>query len=333
MTVFEKFPWRNLAGGSAAGDAIHVKRVVCVSGVEVVAGMDAKGWRHILIRLVEGQHEPAQQQTRGLSVRVRDLADPGAEHGRYIDIACQEPAGHAALDLIGNDIVGALSKDGSDPGEAVTRVVNRWRRFWGQIPQSLLSIQEQIGLFAELWFLFMWLGTRIPLADALSRWRGPLGARHDFESSTVSVEVKASSSTRGPIHRIHGVTQLEPPETGGLWLFSLQVRNEDGASNSLPAIVRYGQQLAASDADAAASLEDRLSKAGYSASHDGEYEKLRLRVVAEGLYHVADDFPRVVRTTFGRGVPGGVEQIEYDINLGAYSHLLVATRPTDFYPV
>jgi hypothetical protein len=333
MTVFGEFPWQSLGVNSVADDALHVKRVARVSGVEAVAGVDAMGWRHILVRLAEGQHEPAEQRTRGLTVRVRDLSEPGAEHGRYIDITCHEVAGYAALDLIGNDIVEALSKSDSDPSEVVTRVVNKWRRFWGQIPQSLLSVQEQIGLFAELWFLFMWLGTRIPLADAVSRWRGPLGARHDFESPGVSVEVKASSSTRGPIHRIHGVTQLEPPEAGHLWLFSLQVRNEDGANNSLPAIVRYGQQLVGSDADIAASLEDLLSKAGYSASHDGEYEKLRLRVVAEGLYQVAESFPRIVRSSFDGGVPGGVEGIEYDVNLGAYGHLLVATRPTELYPV
>jgi len=158
-------------------------------------------------------------------------------------------------------------------------------------------------------------------AKTINRYLGP-----DFE-------VKASMAVRGPSHRIHGLTQLEPPESGRLLLFSLQVRNEDGAANSLPAIVRRGQQLAASDLVVAERLEDLLAKAGYSASHEAEYEKLRLRIVAEGLYRVSDDFPRLVRTSFPGGVPGGVDGIDYDINLGGFGHLLVASRATDPFPV
>lgn len=333
MNVFSDFRWNMAAGRALTGDALHVKPVARINGVEIVAGLDSSAHRHILVRLGKEMTSPSEQRTRGLSLQVRDLAEPGAEQGRYIDIACQEAAGHAALDLIGNEIVDALAADASDPGASVSRVVGRWRRFWGQIPQSLLSVQEQLGLFAELWFLFMWLGNRLPLAQAMARWRGPLGARHDFESPGVSVEVKGTMSARGAVHRIHGITQLEPPEAGRLWLFSLQARNEDGATNSLPAIVRHGQQRTASDPAVAAMLEDLLSKAGYSASHEAEYEKLRLRIVAEGLYQVDDRFPRLVRTSFVGGVPGGVEAIDYDINLGAFGHLLVASSPTGSFPL
>lgn len=333
MTAFSEFGWGEVAGRTLTGDSLHVKRVARVSGVEIVAGIDSYGQRHILVRLEDEMPDPPEQRTRGLSLRVRDLAEPGADQGRYIDIECHEAAGHAALGVIGNEIIEAMASESHDPGAAVSRVVSKWRRFWGQIPQSLLSVQEQVGLFAELWFLLTWLAGRLPLSQAVARWRGPLGSRHDFESAGMSVEVKASMSSRGLSHRIHGLTQLEPPESGDLLLFSLQVRNEDGAANSLPAIVRRGQQLAASDIAVAERLEDLLAKAGYSASHEAEYEKLRLRIVAEGLYRVSDDFPRLVRNSFPGGVPAGVEGIEYDINLGGFGHLLVASRATEPFPV
>jgi hypothetical protein len=333
MTGFSDFRWDVAAGRSLTGDALHVKRVARISGVEIVAGVDSYGQRHILVKLDDEMPDPPEQRTRGLSLRVRNLAEPGADQGRYIDIECHEVAGHAALGVIGNEIIEAMASDSHDPGAAVSRVVSRWRRFWGQIPQSLLSVQEQVGLFAELWFLLTWLASRLPLSQAVSRWRGPLGARHDFESTGMSVEVKASMAVRGPAHRIHGLTQLEPPESGDLFLFSLQVRNEDGATNSLPAIVRRGQQLAAADLAVAERLEDLLAKAGYSASHEAEYEKLRLRIVEEGLYRVSGDFPRLVRMSFPQGVPDGVDGIEYDINLGGFGHLLVASRATDPFPV
>jgi hypothetical protein len=333
VTAFSDFGWEGVAGRTLTGDSLHVKRVAQVSGVQIVAGVDSYGQRHILVKLDEEMPDPPEQRTRGLSLRVRNLAEPGADQGRYIDIECHEAAGHAALGVIGNEIIEAVASESHDPGAAVSRVVSRWRRFWGQIPQSLLSVQEQVGLFAELWFLLTWLASHLPLSQAVSRWRGPLGARHDFESTGISFEVKASMAARGPAHRIHGLTQLEPPESGDLFLFSLHVRNEDGATNSLPAIVRRGQQLAAADLAVAERLEDLLAKAGYSASHEAEYEKLRLRIVAEGMYRVSGDFPRLVRTSFPGGVPGGVDGIEYDINLGGFGHLLVASRATDPFPV
>jgi hypothetical protein len=332
VTAFPDFEWGAIAGRTLTGDALHVKPVAKVSGVEIVAGVDSAARRHILVKLGEGMPDPSEQRTRGLSLRVRELAEPGAERGRYIDIECQDAAGHAAFGLIGNEIIEAMGPDGSDPGSTVSHVVDRWRRFWGQLPQSTLTVSEQIGLFAELWFLLIWLGTRVPLSEAVSRWRGPLGARHDFESSKLSVEVKASMATRGTSHRIHGITQLEAPDAGDLFLFSLQARNEDGARNSLPAIVTHGRQLAATDVAIAERFEDLLARAGYSASHEAEYDKLRLRIVAEELYHVSEDFPRLIRGNFPGGVPRGVEGIEYDINLGGFGHLLVASRPTDAFP-
>ncbi len=332
MTTFGDFPWEAISGRTLSGEALHVRQAARIGMVDIVAGVDCAGRRHILVRLGDGMAAPTEQRTRGLSLRVRELTEPGAEPGRYIDIECHDVAGHAALGLIGNEIIDVLRVDGSDPGGAVTHVVSRWRRFWGQIPQSTLTVSEQLGLFAELWFLLMWLPGRLSLSEAVSRWRGPLGARHDFESAGLSVEVKASMATRRATHHVHGITQLEAPDAGDLFLFSLQARNEDGATNSLPAIVQHGRRLATADIGVAERFEDLLARAGYSSSHDTEYEKLRLRIIAEGLYHVREDFPRLTRRSFPGGVPGGVEGIEYDINLGGFGHLLVASRPTDSFP-
>ena len=103
------------------------------------------------------------------------------------------------------------------------------------------------------------------------------------------------------------------PHEWNRFLLRLPGRNEDCATIALPAIVRRGQQLAAADLAVAERLEDLLVKAGYSASHEAEYEKLRLRIVEEGLHRVSGDFPRLVRTSFSEGVPDGVDGIEYDI--------------------
>jgi len=312
-----------------AEDRLRVRRVTAQDRREVLSGRDAEDRRHILVRIADNERDPVPVSTKGMAVTVRPLSEPGREPGRFIDIVCHDPSGHAAFHLIGDEIASALTNDGASPGDVVDHVVSRWRQFWGQLPQSLLSVPEQIGLFAELWFLLTWLSSKVDPEIALSRWRGPTGSRHDFEWLGYSIEVKATMSVHRLVHRISGIDQLSPPEQGTLFLFSLQVRQEEGAGNSLPILVEMGRNRFSGKPDAALDLEDKLSRIGYSSSHNTEYERLHLRVGGEGLYRVDHDFPRIIPSSFPGRVPNGVEKIEYDINLNGFDHLRVACRPSE----
>src|SRR5262249_35690013 len=154
-------------------------------------------------------------ESRGLSVHTRELVVSARHPARYLDITCQDALGHPVLDMIGQELLESLRPPDCRPADVVRRVLARWRRFWSLMPRSLLSRSDQIGLFGELWFLRVWL---LPHAGpaAIDRWRGPAGSRHDFEWPGRSMEVKATASTRGLIHRINGVDQLLPPEGGDL---------------------------------------------------------------------------------------------------------------------
>jgi len=44
---------------------------------------------------------------------------------------------------------------------------------------------------------------------------------------------------------------------------------------------------------------------------------------------VRGNFPRVTRAALVDGVPAGVEQVEYEINVGAFGHLRLAKSPED----
>jgi hypothetical protein len=182
-------------------------------------------------------------------------------------------------------------------------------------------------LFAEVWFLTFWLVPKVPSLEAVNRWRGPFGARHDFEWPGRSIEVKATTSTRGGIHRIHGIDQLAPPESGDLLLFSLQLREEAGAAHSLPGVIADCRRKLDADDAALTTFETGLVEAGYSPAHDDEYARLRVRIVVQALYRVEGDFPRLTAVQLGRGLPSGVEHVDYEINLGGFKHLLEASDP------
>jgi hypothetical protein len=292
-----------------------------------VAALDSDGKRHLLIPLATSEEGTDDSQSRGLGVTVRKLEMPGHEPGRYIDITCHDATGHEAFDLIGGEIAERLAAGRETAPEIVTRVIAKWRRFWGQLPKQLLSRERQIGLFAEVWFLAHWLIPRCEAGDAVSRWRGPFGARHDFEWLRRSVEVKATTSTRGRIHRINGLDQLAPPDQGDILFFSLHLREEAGATSTLPSVIAACCIQLGGHPHALSQFENALAQAGYVLAHEGEYDKLRFRIVDQGLFAVREEFPRLTTAQLQADLPPGIEHVEYDINLSAFGHLCLANQP------
>lgn len=293
------------------------------------AALDSDGHRHLLILLRASEEELRDARSRGLSVDTRDLVVRGQPEQRYIDVVCHDASGHLAFDLIGGELADLLVSDRKTASECVVRVLAKWRRFWGQLPLQILSREAQLGLFAELWFLSVWLAPRAGAPEGVNRWRGPFGSRHDFEWTESSVEVKATTSTRGRIHRINGLDQLAPPEAGELLFFSLRLREEGGATNTLPSVIAACRAQLEADADSLSKFERALAQVGYSPAHDEEYAKLRLRVVEEGLFQVRDDFPRLTAAHLTEGVPPGLEAVDYEINLSGFNHLCIASRASD----
>jgi len=325
--------WTRLAGGRVRGETLWARRAAPDVSDVLLAAINADGRRHFLVRLEEGQDGLHDADSRGMGVMTRELEVPGHEAGRYLDITCHDAGGYEAFDLIGGEIAERLVGHHETPAESVARVVAKWRRFWGQPPRQMLSQEEQLGLFAELWFLTIWLAPLIGPAEALNRWRGAFGARHDFEWSGRSVEVKATTSARGPIHRIHGLEQLTPPDGGDLLLFSLQLFPEAGGTNTLPELVALCREQLAGHDEALSKFETALAQVGYSPAHEGEYGKTRMRVAREGLFAVREDFPRVTAEQFAAGIPAGVERVEYEINLNGFERFRVAESSGDPFPL
>lgn len=317
--------WQRLELSTPAGENLTARLAVPEHTDRLLCAIDSLQQRHILISLRPEEQGLHDVESRGLTVETKELTIHGQPASRYLDIRCDDPSGHGALDLIGGEIAGLLTASRKPPADIVHTLLVKWRRFWGQLPRQILSREEQLGLFAELWFLITWLVPKIGVAESIRRWRGPFGARHDFEWRGRSIEVKATTSTRGRVHRIHGVDQLEPPEDGDLLFYSLRLREEAGASNTLPALVAKCRNQAQHDSDTQADIDAALAQARYSPAHEDEYEKLRLHILEEGLFLVTSQFPRLTRDRFSNGIPRGIERIEYEINLSGFSDLCIAT--------
>jgi hypothetical protein len=233
---------------------------------------------------------------------------------------------HPNFTAVAAEIIEALQADDRDVLESLESILDRWRWFWGVVP-DVLTQEQAVGLFGELWFLEFWL----PPIDAavLRAWTGPAGDRHDFKWTAASVEVKATRvrSDGAAKHRISSLDQLEAPEQGQLHLFSLRATVDPIGSHSLNASVDRLRATLAARPELLHQFDERLGLLGYNPSHRQHYDT-PLRVIAEELYRVDEGFPRLIPDSFPDGVPNGVDDIAYTLDLMACAPWRVATAPS-----
>lgn len=311
--------WARLGEARPTGDKLTARRAAPEITELLFAALDGDARRHLLIALAAGDEPLEDTESRGVSVSTRELVLPDHSLATYLDLTCHDASGHEAFDLIGGDLSTGLAAGTLPPARLVARVLAKWRRFWGQAPRTLLSREEQVGLFAEVWFLLHWLLPATDPATATQRWRGPLAARHDFEWPGRSVEAKGSTVVRGPVFRIHGLDQLDPPASGELLFFGLRLREEGGASESLPDVIAKTRTALADDADALGRFESDLAQAGYSPIHEGDYAQTLWRIVDQRLYLVDAAFPKLVAASLLDGLPPGISEVAYTLDLGGHS--------------
>jgi hypothetical protein len=295
---------------------------------EVWAAVDHDGTSHLLVHLPPGAPPIQNSPTRGLLVSTEELQISDRLPGVFIDISCRDPRLMDPFIAFCTDLLSAIERSSQPPSDVVMSRLAYWRRFWSA-PADPLNRDAALGLFGELWFLLRWLS----LPNAVHGWVGPTGARHDFRWRTASVEVKTTQvRTDGPAtHRITNLDQLDDAENGRLFLFSLQVVNDDLAANSLPLLVSSISNALDNYPDDLAYFLDTLACSGYSPAHSGQYGS-HWRVVAEEIYIVSDEFPRLTRRSFVLGMPAGVDQIAYSLNLSACSRWRIATTPSQLAP-
>jgi len=319
---FNKGIWKKLESDSLSGEKIIARLAVPEMSRKLYAGIDSMKQRHLLVPIEKDEEDYNDSESKGMSISTRKLIIKGTEQKRYIDIICQDISGHIIFDAIAEDIAEKL--DNGIPKEVVANVIGKWRNFWKKTSQEIMSSNEIMGLFGELWFLYKWLLPYLENFEAIKRWRGPFSSRHDFEWKGKSVEVKSTTNVQSRVHKIHGIDQLSPPENGDLFLFSLRLREEQGSEMTLPSLIGSCKDLLGDDIESLSKFENILAIAGYSPLYDKEYSKFKFRVVDEKLYKVTEEFPHLERNSFINDIPSGIRLIEYSISLDGYDNLCVA---------
>jgi len=316
--------WRDLP---VTGSASELEATEVAAGSGVWVARDAANRQHLLVRVPDGVKLDVAG-THGLSVAVGVHRIAGQTDASYIDLACLDRAVSATFAAVAADIVGGAL--GADPEARRTQVVtalNEWRWFWGVDP-SQLSSADAVGLFGELWFLLRWVGVSV---DSVRAWDASNAARHDFQWTEISVEVKTTGRAGTPVHTIAHLEQLEDAERGSLYLYSLRVARDALAANTLNSLVAAATAALSAQPEARSDLLTKLGRRGFSPA-GRDQSAVPYRVVEEGLYEVGPAFPRLTHESFPSGLPEGVSRVSYQLDMAACGAYRVADRPGEWPP-
>lgn len=284
------------------------------AGSMVWYACDRAGDYHLLVRVPEGTVEP-ESTTKGLTVKVSRHRIPGWGDTDCIDLVCAEESTLNVFAAVASELIADLNGCVFEQRAAVvTATLARWRWFW-DVETNGLSEEEALGLFGELWFLDQWMGVT---PQNIAAWGGGDSTRHDFQWPNQSVEVKATAR-RGDgatIHTVQHLDQLADPESGMLYLFSLRTVRDRLASNTLASLVSRCSDQLRDAADIRDSFLRMVSRRGFSPV-DISAKTIGYRTIDEQIYEVTGEFPRLSAASFAGGIPSGVVDITYKIDLSA----------------
>ena len=238
---------------------------------------------------------------------IECLLTPEEQDGsRLLSLKLQDSSLHDIFYRLCLDIIAAADSAMTE-AEVVARTVARtWR--WHHLlrggSDKRLSPEEQKGLIGELLVIEKLLLPSLSPKDAVSSWRGPLGAPKDFEIGTIAIEAKARRGAAAPYVSISSEYQLDRSGTDQLFLhvadISAAVSGSTDAFTVTMIATRIEQMLRSGDESAADAFVSLLEAAGLRWEDD--YSDKTWLHGSDRSYEVASNFPAIAAKNCATGV-------------------------------
>lgn len=294
--------WAALAIGHPVSGKVH--RVASAHATPHYAAVDEQG-RRVLLVPSEGKagHLPGPFPVLHLEYRGWHL--DGASR-LVLSLRCEDKLFWDQFELLCRDIL--AGEAGADPAAHALSVIHRWRRMLSVVQTDRLSLQQRMGLMAELGLLRE-IAKESP-TTALATWEGPRRMPHDFRREDRAIEVKAVGDGAECIH-VHGLTQMEAPVNGTLDLLVAAVV-EDPGGQSLHDVVQDLVDLGMDEDD----LKDVLLQVAWS-----ERDQRHTMTITKWMtVRVEGSVPRLTSSQLAAGeLPSGVSTLVYTIDLESLS--------------
>ena len=239
----------------------------------------------------------------GLTINVGSLKEK-----KQLVLTLQDISNTDLFYIICSDLIN-ITKQLNDELIAIKKILKRlsqWQYFLKNNNKQIDKNQLK-GLIGEL-HLFKKLLTNFSIDEVLNFWKAPLGSVHDFELLNSTLEVKTKSSVNSIT--ISSFEQMFS-ELENLFLFVVTLNESSKTSldsfNIYDLIFDIKKLINFDDIDSCERLDNLLFAYGFIELE--EYKELYFSIIHDEIYHVCDDFPRIMSK------PNGVDDLTYKINL------------------
>lgn len=249
---------------------------------------------------------------KGISIEYSGFCNLGLE-GCYVRIEQGEGSDDEVYFLVSDDICSCLSGiKKSNLRERLYYTLERWKRFFSLRNNIKLTVQEQMGIFGELWLL------RCMLQNGISNrmiycWKGPYHGVFDFSLQNMSIEVKTTASKLPYKVKISNELQLDEQVAGGvLILCFIATQMGEAAGETLDEIIKCIENFVIEDELAYNLFQDKLLECGLVRSYIKNYTT-KFLIKEFAFYNVKEGFPRIL----SKDLPNGVGDISYSVDISA----------------
>lgn len=321
MSEFETI-WKEMeAAQGLASTGLLRRRVRAESGFDLFIALEKPtNNRALLLSVGDTVPDAIGELPRLRSVELRLRGDdPGG--GAALELKLTNRAYEGLFSVLVRDLV-EIVVGSSTEDEAMNGFVSRleqWQRLLARSGPDGLSEEAQRGLYAELWFLGQHLVPVLGADRAVRAWTGPHGTNQDFQLPGLAVEVKSTAGRFPQRLTIASERQLDDTALDALFLFHLSLEVRQGGRRTLSDLIDALRRTLGDAGLSRSTLEEGLLAVGYLDSHRLRYDRVGYAVRESNLFHVREDFPRIVEA----GLPAGVGDVRYSVAVAECSRFAV----------
>lgn len=289
--------------GDECPDTWRFITVGAVGGVRFEAGLSPIEGREAVIAVFPVSGHARQRLPEGHGFDVIPLDElPGRSGGEVIALVRRAEGEIGIFSTMAVDLLRCVERQTSVPVMELRKVfirrVRDWQAFMARAKDRPLSIEQQTGLFGELYMFERLAASDLGGAGAVGAWMGPRRAAQDFHIRHGAVEVKSATSDEGFPAKINSLEQLDT-ERAPMFLAALRFR-ESQEGRSLLELVDACRAIA-SAVNARAEFDAALIFSGWRDEHAARYPR-RLKSAQERFFAVDKHFPCLRRTALSPAI-------------------------------
>ncbi len=282
--------------------------------VYIVAAKDLQ--RIIAIMLPNGcKKEPLNRFPKWHGIdfsyqRITEYHNPNSE-SEYIFITQSQDYDGGIFEVIANDISEQLEKINTQikMTSCLAETLSKWKKFFSQKSDVILSEQLQEGLYGELLVLKKLINSFGD--EAVLFWSGADHETHDYYVNGSAVEVKTTSKKSSERIMISSEHQLNPQDIDNdLFLYVNMVRKSKTDGETIPDIINNIHSVL--DEPYKSIFMEKLFQYGYISACMDKYN-LRFHLRSFQTYRVESTFPKIVPENLDKGI----SDVTYSLDLNS----------------